>query len=128
MNSVGWVDWELWEGFIRLKGWTIERPKLSSHPSFPDIIYPIDYGFVNETQSVDGEELDIFVGSDSNGLVAAIFTTDIRKGDQECKLLYNCSPSEIYLVNGFINFNPELMHGRLLMRQRMHSLWPDKMR
>ena len=122
MSSPGWVDWELWEGFIRLKGYTLDRPKDSVHPKHPEIVYPIDYGFVNETHSVDGEEQDIFVGSGQNGLVAAIFTTDIRKGDQECKLIYNCTPAEIYLVNGFINFNPDLMYGRLLMRTPMRAL------
>ena len=78
---------------------------------------------MNDSISVDGEELDVFVGSASNGLVAAIFTSDIRKGDQECKLIYNCSPEEIYLVNGFINYDQSLMNGRLLLRRPMKALW-----
>lgn len=119
----GWIDWELWDGVIRLKGITIDRPKFSAHPSFPEIIYPIDYGFVNETLSVDGEEQDVFVGSGQNGLIAAVFTSDRRKGDQECKLLFNCSPMEVYLVNGFINFASELMSGRLLLRRELKELW-----
>ncbi|NQV73964.1 hypothetical protein HQ496_12640 [bacterium] len=119
----GWIDWEMWDGAIALKGMTIDRPARSAHPSYPDIIYPIDYGYVNDSISVDGEELDVFVGSASNGLVAAIFTSDIRKGDQECKLIYNCSPEEIYLVNGFINYDTSLMNGRLLLRRPMKALW-----
>lgn len=119
----GWIDWELWEQVIQAQGITIERPRGSEHPVFPDILYPINYGFVNRTTSADGHEQDIFVGTASNGLVAAIFSVDVRRGDRECKLIYNCTPEEIYLVNGFINFNPQLMHGRLLMRHPMKALW-----
>jgi len=119
----GWVDWEQWENLIRIKGITIDRPINKPHPAHPDIIYPIDYGYVNGTDSVDGSGVDVFVGSADNGLVAAIFTNDYRQGDVECKLIYNCIPKEIYLVNGFINFAPTLMNGRLLMRRQMKSLF-----
>lgn len=122
----GWVDWEQWENLIRIKDITIDRPRNQTHPDHPDIIYPIDYGFVNGTDSVDGSGVDIFVGSAQTGLVAAIFTTDFRRGDLECKLIYHCSPEEIYLVNGFINFAPTLMNGRLLMRKSMKSLFEGR--
>lgn len=119
----GFVDWEQWESLITLKGITIERAAGATHPDHPDITYPIDYGYVNGTDTVDGAEMDVFKGTSSNGLVAAIFTEDRRKGDLEAKLIVDCSPREIYLVNGFINFAPDLMRGRLLMRQPMKSLW-----
>lgn len=119
----GWIDWDRWDEIIRLKGYSLDRPKGTTHPGFDDIVYPIDYGFVPGTVSVDGEEQDIFVGSAANGLVAAIFTEDVRKGDQECKLIFNCTPAEIYLINGFVNFDPALMSGRLLMRFPMKELW-----
>jgi len=121
----GWIDWRRWDDVIRLKGVELDRPKHATHPGYPEIVYPIDYGFVPGTISADGEEQDIFVGSASNGLVAAIFTVDVRKGDKECKLIFNCTPEEIYLVNGFVNFNPSLMSGRLLMRFEMKSLWKE---
>jgi len=121
----GWVDWEMWDGFIAMNGITIERPSGSAHPIYPDIIYPIDYGFVNGTLANDGEEVDIFVGTArAGGLVAAVFTHDPRKGDREVKFLYACTPREIYLVNGFVNFAP--MTGRLLMRRPMRALWRFK--
>ncbi len=128
----GWVDWEMWDGFITMNGITIERPSGTAHPRYPDIIYPIDYGYVNGTLANDGEEVDVFVGTagsgpggacTGSGLVAAIFTNDPRKGDREVKFLFNCSPREIYLVNGFVNFAP--MSGRLLMRRPMRELWPE---
>ena len=122
MNSAGWVDWEMWDDAIKLKGITIDRMKGSVHPVHPEIIYPIDYGYVNDTSSADGEEQDIFIGTDENSLVGAIFTVDHRKGDRECKFIYNCSREEIYLINGFINFAPDLMNCRLLLRRAMKAI------
>ena len=116
-------NWPVWEKLIEKNGVTIDRPYQSAHPKHPSIIYPINYGYINNTLSSDDEEVDIFIGTASNKLVAAIITTDFRKGDTEWKLIYNCTPEEIYLVNGFINYAPDLMTGRLLMRQPMRTLW-----
>ncbi|MNT94508.1 hypothetical protein D3C72_2362140 [compost metagenome] len=38
-------------------------------------------------------------------------------------MLYNCTPQEVYLVHGFLNYNPDLMSGRLVMRMPMTELW-----
>lgn len=116
-------NWPAWENLIEQNGVTIDRPYQSIHPDYPGIVYPINYGYVNNTMSSDQEEMDIFIGSANNKLVAAIITTDFRKGDREWKLIYNCTPEEIYLVNGFINYDPDLLTGRLLMRQPMKDLW-----
>ena len=119
-QHIHWTDWEDW---IDAHGITIDRPHGSTHPEFVDIIYPMDYGYVNRTLGSDGNELDIFVGSAPNGLVGLILTHDYRKHDREAKLLYNCKPEEVYLANGFLNFDPELMDGRLVMRRPMQELW-----
>lgn len=121
---IDWTfDWTAHEGLIRENGLTIDRPRFSRHPDHPEIVYPIDYGYINGTLGEDGCEIDIFVGTARTGLVGVLRTTDHRKGDQEYKLIYNCSAAEVYLVNGFINFAPRLMEGELLMRQPMHELW-----
>ena len=39
----------------------IDRPIGSSHPNYPDHIYWVNYGFVPNTISGDGEELDCYV-------------------------------------------------------------------
>ena len=116
-------DWAGWEALIARNGYTLDRPYGSAHPRFPDILYPIDYGYVNDTLGGDGEEVDLFVGSARNGLVALILTRDYRRGDRECKLIYDCTPEEVYLVNGFINYDRSLMEGRLVMRRPMRELW-----
>ena len=115
-------DWGVWDRLIDDNGITIDRPMGSAHPLHGEIIYPIDYGYVNGTLGTDGEEVDIFVGTASNGLVGAILSTDLQKDDRECKLIFNCTRDEVYLVNGFINFDQELMLGRLVLRFEMKDI------
>ena len=118
-------DWAGWETLIRANGVVIDRPYGSHHPHFPDIIYPLNYGYVNGTSSGDGDEVDIFVGSATNSLVGLLITMDYRREDQEVKLLFNCTPEEIYLVHGFINFDRQLMEGLLVLRRPMVMLWSE---
>lgn len=117
------IEWERWEKLIRERGVTIDRPYGSHHPDHPSIIYPIDYGYVNGTLATDGHELDLFRGSADVGLVGTMIAVDHRKGDAEFKLLYECSPEEIYLVNGFINFDRSLMEGIVVLRRAMSEMW-----
>ena len=117
------LDWAGWEAVIKRNGFTIERPYGTAHPRFPDIVYPIDYGYINDTLASDGVEVDLFIGSSTNALVGMMLCVDHRRGDRECKLLWNCTPEEIYLVNGFINFDRSLMEGILVLRHPMRSLW-----
>ena len=66
----------------------IDRPLGSSHPSHHDIIYPVNYGYVEGVFAGDGEEQDAYVmGVDKpietfNGKVIAIVH---RKNDVEDK-------------------------------------------
>lgn len=39
----------------------IDRPIGSSHPDYPDHIYLVNYGYVPNTISGDGEELDCYI-------------------------------------------------------------------
>lgn len=119
----GRFDWDGWEALIEENGLTIDRPYRSRHPDFPEIVYPMNYGYVNHTVGSDGHEVDVFVGSAHNGLVGLLLTTDHRRGDREVKLLYHCTPEEIYLAHGFINFDRARMEGTLVLRRPMHDIW-----
>ena len=115
--------WRKWEAVIAAQGIELDRPAQSTHPDYPEIIYPLDYGFIRHTLSSDQAEVDVFVGSSDQGLVGLIATCDYRGGDRELKLLWQCTPQEIYLANGFINFDRQKLEGTLVMRYPMHSLW-----
>lgn len=116
------IHWSAWEDLIHRGGVEIDRPRESRHPTFPEIIYPIDYGFLPGTIGTDGEGVDVFIGTASSGLVGAILTVDLRRGDQEVKFLFNCTRAEIYLVNGFINYAPDKMYGSLVVRRPLQEL------
>ena len=117
------IAWERWEEAVAANGITIDRARGSRHPDHPTIIYPIDYGFVAGTIGTDDHEIDIFCGSAGTGLIGTMIATDHRKGDTEFKLIYNCTPAEIYMVNGFINFDRRLMEGELVLRWTMEEIW-----
>lgn len=40
---------------------TIDRPLGSTHPNDPDIIYPINYGYIPGMLAADGEEQDVYL-------------------------------------------------------------------
>lgn len=115
--------WERWEKLILSEGVLLDRPRNSAHPRYPDILYPMDYGFICNTKSSDGEEVDVFAGSGPPRLVGMIITHDSRKKAREVKLLWRCIPAEIYLAHGFINFSPSKLKGQIILRFPMKRIW-----
>jgi len=116
-------DWPGWARVIDAHGLTIDRPFGQPHPAFPHIVYPLDYGYINDTRSSDGEPVDVFVGSAATGLVGLILAADYRQHKREAKLLYDCTAPEVYTAHGFINYDRSLLEGALALRQPMHELW-----
>ena len=74
----------------------IDRPLGSRHPRFPDLIYPVNYGYVEGVLGGDGEEQDAYVlGADGpletfEGTVIAVVH---RLDDAEDKWIVSLSPS-----------------------------------
>ena len=94
----------------------IDRPKGSAHPRFPDMIYPLDYGYLKGTSSMDGGGIDVFVGSAggrSPDAVAVIL--DMLKRDSEIKLLLGCTAEEKETVLRFLN--DKMMSAVLIERE-----------
>lgn len=96
--------WEYLERLIAITGVVIDRPKGSKHPRLPSLIYPLDYGFLRDTRTIDGSEIDVWVGSDpDNKLKEIICTVDIFKKDVEIKLLIGCTKDELEDIVNFHN-------------------------
>ena len=85
----------------------IDRPRGSPHPRYPEIIYPLDYGYLENTTTVDGGGIDVWVGSGPRQEVTGLVCTlDLFKRDAEIKILLGCSPDETRLILDFLNGGP----------------------
>lgn len=83
----------------------IDRPKGSRHPRYPQIVYQLDYGYLDGTKSSDNESIDVWIGSESDRRLNAIMcTVDLVKKDAELKLLIGCTQEE----KTYINSNQQL--------------------
>ena len=79
-----------------------DRPKGSYHPEHPQILYEVDYGYLEGTSSPDGEDVDVWIGeSGEKTVVGIIATVDLAKNDTEIKLLLGCSEEEMDIIDAF---------------------------
>ena len=80
-------DYDFWSAIDTLVSSgkiVIDRPKGSTHPRFPHIRYDVDYGYIQNTTSMDGDGIDVWKGSLSSVNVNAIIcTVDLLKRDSE---------------------------------------------
>lgn len=77
----------------------IDRPKGSTHPRYSDYIYPLDYGYLDGTQSQDGGGIDVWVGSgDTKTITGVLVIADSLKRDSEIKILLGCNDKEMNLA------------------------------
>ena len=94
----------------------IDRPKGSPHPRFPSRIYPLDYGYLAGTASMDGDGIDLWRGSDpAQRLDAVVCTVDLMKRDSEIKLLIGCTEEEKAAVMRWHN-DSDMMKAILIER------------
>ena len=94
----------------------IDRPKGSPHPCFPSRIYPLDYGYLAGTASMDGDGIDLWRGSDpAQRLDAVVCTVDLMKRDSEIKLLIGCTEEEKAAVMRWHN-DSDMMKAILIER------------
>ena len=110
---------EFWEAIDKLVSSckiVIDRPKGSVHPRFPECRYDVDYGYLQNTTSMDGDGIDVWRGSlSSQEANAIICTIDLMKNDSEIKLLIGCTDEEMDIIYKFHN-DSEFMKGILVKR------------
>jgi len=96
--------WEFLERLVAQQKLVIDRPKGSSHPHFPQRIYPLDYGYLEGTRASDADGIDAWVGSlASRRLDAVLMSVDLDKRDAEIKLLLGCTEQEKRAILDFLN-------------------------
>ena len=80
----------------------LDRPRGSAHPRYPDMIYPLDYGYLENTVAGDGDGIDVWFGSRSEKTLTGILCTfDKLKRDAELKLLIGCTAEDVETIREF---------------------------
>ena len=94
MNNYNENFWNTLDELVNSSEIIIDRPKGSTHPRFPNFIYPVDYGYLKDTSSMDGAGIDVWVGSNEKKVDAIMCTVDLMKRDSEIKILIGCTEEE----------------------------------
>ena len=80
----------------------IDRAKGRSHPRYPEVIYPLDYGYIENTTNGDGSGIDVWIGTLNNQTLTGILCTfDTLKRDAEIKFLIGCTKEEVEMIRNF---------------------------
>ena len=99
MNPIAPAFWQTLETLLATSTLTIDRPKGSLHPRYPDFIYPLDYGYLEGTHSGDGHGIDVWLGTLPERRVTAILCAlDLDKRDIEIKILLACTDEEAQTI------------------------------
>ena len=82
----------------------VTRPKGTCHYKDSNLVYPVDYGYLNDTTGSDQATIDVFRGTQKSNLIqAVVVSADILKKDCEVKLLVGCTQGEEYAIMEFLN-------------------------
>jgi inorganic pyrophosphatase len=82
----------------------LDRPKGSHHPRYPDLVYPLDYGYLDGTTAADGGGIDVWIGSQpERNITGIVATVDLVKSDAEIKILLGCTEEDIQTILDFHN-------------------------
>ncbi|MFI3327058.1 MAG: inorganic pyrophosphatase, partial [Clostridia bacterium] len=85
------------------------------HPKHPDFIYKVDYGYLENTSSMDGGGIDIWKGTNGNKVDTIICIVDLTKKDSEIKILIGCTEEEKEIIYKTHN-ETEFMKGVMVRR------------
>ena len=86
--------WKALDELVSNSEIVIDRPRGSAHPRFRNFIYKVDYGYLKNTSSMDGAEIDVWIGSGDKKIDAIMCIVDLMKRDSEIKILIGCTEEE----------------------------------
>lgn len=91
--------WQKIDSLVLSTNIVISQPKESHHPEYLNMVYPVDYGYLTDTDAIK-----VFKGSLKSTKVESIMIVgDILKRDLEVKLLMGCNEEEEKKILHFIN-------------------------
>ena len=111
------VDYSYWGHLDRLVAESriiVDNPRGTHDGGSDTAVYPVDYGYLEGTSSMDGEGIDVFVGSDpADSVDTIVCTVDLVKRDSEIKVLIGCTEEEkqqiLRLYEAFSPMRPHLV-------------------
>lgn len=110
--------WQKIDSLVMSTNVIISQPKGSHHPEYMNMVYPVDYGYLNDT-----DDVKVFRGSIKTSRVEAIMVVgDILKRDLEVKLLFGCNEEEELKILQFIN-QTDYQKGILVRRGKELPDW-----
>lgn len=107
--------WKALDELVSSSEIVVDRPKGSAHPRFPDFVYPLDYGYIKDTSSMDKDGIDVWVGSGERKIDAVMCVVDLMKKDSEIKILIGCTEEEKAVIYQTHN-ETQYMKGILIRR------------
>jgi GrpB-like predicted nucleotidyltransferase (UPF0157 family)/inorganic pyrophosphatase/8-oxo-dGTP pyrophosphatase MutT (NUDIX family) len=81
---------QTWALFNTIVTVTVDRPLGSRHPDYPDMIYPVNYGYIPDEIAPDGGGLDVYVlgvSAPVRGFTGRVVGIVYRENDVEDKLV-----------------------------------------
>ncbi len=94
--------WDGLDALLAVHPLHIDRPRGSTHPRYPSVLYPHDYGYLEGTQAADGGGIDVWVGSQAERVITGVLATvDGEKRDVEIKILLGCTRAEAHRLRDF---------------------------
>jgi inorganic pyrophosphatase len=88
--------------FIQTNQIALDRLKGRAHSRYSDLIYPLDYGYLENTSTGHGDGIDVRIGSlQTKTLTGILCTFDTLKRDAEIKLLLGCTREDVQTIQHF---------------------------
>ncbi len=97
----------------------IDRPLGVKHPKFPDIIYPVNYGYIKEIKAADNEYQDVYIIGTDEPLkicIGKVYAIVIRENDIEDKLIVVTNDKEYNIdeIEKYINFQEKYFKHKII--------------
>lgn len=91
--------WQKLDSLVLSTNIVISQAQGTRHPKYPNMVYPVDYGYLEDT-----DQIKLYKGSlKRTSLDAILIVADILKRDLEVKLLWGCTEEEETKIMRFIN-------------------------
>ena len=99
---------------------TVDRPLGSAHPDYPEMIYPVNYGYIAGIMAPDGEEQDAYILGVSQpveqftGRIIAI----VRRADDVEEKWVVCPPGQNFTkqeIAELIRFQEQYFQSEIIM-------------